>query len=236
MILSTLPVGHGRVRSAWRVSLIVLSAAAACESPRPRVTRDSAAGEPADTVEPPSPRFATDATLSISSAGSVAHAMRMLSDNFAAREAVQILRESTAVIGAASSRQREHTSDIVAGDEAALSPRPNAAQVTWYVRFARDRIVPADSGSERDTSSIDSTTVYGLSIPSNAPNPGYAERFVRFVLSADGERILRAAHLDPFTPPTLVGTKAPSAIVALITAVGGTRPGQSRHHGGRASD
>ena len=225
MTLLTFPVGHGRARSAWRVSLLVLSAAAGCEFSRPRATRDSTAGKPVDTVAAPSNRFATDASLSISSDGRIAPAIRTLADRFAAREAVQVLLERTELVGAASSRQHERTPDIVAVDAGALSRLPNA-EVSWHIRFARDRIVLASRDSERATA-VDSTTVYGLSIPSDAPNARYAERFVRFVLSPDGERILRAAHLEPLEPPSLTGTKAPPAIVAMITAMGTTRSEQS---------
>ena len=44
-----------------------------------------------------------------------------------------------------------------------------------------------------------------------------AERFVTFLLSHDGRRILRRQHFDALTQPTLVGDGAPSSIQALMT-------------------
>ena len=232
MTLSTLPVGRRRVRPAWRVSLLVLSAAWACSSPRPRAIRDSAAGELADTVEPPSNRLATDATLSILSVGSVAQAMRILSDTFATREAVQVRRDTSTAVEAATSYEPKRTPDLVAVEEAGFSRLPRAAQITWYVRFATDSLSAAVQPPIADTTAGTAPRVngrpivYGLSIPSTAPNARYAERFVRFVLSPEGARILRAAHLDPLIPPSIGGTKAPPSIVALIGATGGPPPSQ----------
>ena len=196
----------GRARAAWLGSSIVLWAVAGCEAPRARVTRDSARGETADTAKPPSPRLATDATLAILSDGFVAPVMRVLSDSFSTREAVQVRRESTDESALADELKR--TPDILILADTALSHLPSAAQATWYVRFV------ADSLTGRPI-------VHGLSIPRNAPNPQHAERFIRFVLSSDGGRILRAAHFDPLRRPILVGKGAPPAIVALITATGG---------------
>ena len=52
--------------------------------------------------------------------------------------------------------------------------------------------------------------VYGLSIPRRAPHPRLAERFVRFLLSDDGRRILRANHLDALDSAVVSGTDAPA--------------------------
>jgi molybdate/tungstate transport system substrate-binding protein len=43
--------------------------------------------------------------------------------------------------------------------------------------------------------------VYGLSIPTDAPHRGPAERFVRFLLSDQGRAILRREHLDALDAP-----------------------------------
>ena len=60
--------------------------------------------------------------------------------------------------------------------------------------------------------------VYALSIPRAAPHPEAAERFVWFLLSADGRRILRGAKLDALSAPVLVGTGAPQRIASLVEA------------------
>ncbi|HZO17452.1 MAG TPA: substrate-binding domain-containing protein [Gemmatimonadaceae bacterium] len=52
--------------------------------------------------------------------------------------------------------------------------------------------------------------VYGLSIPRRAPHPRLAERFVRFLLSDDGRRVLRANHLDALDSTVASGTDAPA--------------------------
>jgi ABC-type molybdate transport system substrate-binding protein len=52
--------------------------------------------------------------------------------------------------------------------------------------------------------------VYALSIPKSAPHPQRAQEFVRFLLSADGRRILRGAKLDALDAPVIVGTGAPA--------------------------
>ena len=49
--------------------------------------------------------------------------------------------------------------------------------------------------------------VYGLSIPTHAPHPGPAARFVDFLLSADGRAILRREHLDALDAPITVGQR-----------------------------
>jgi molybdate/tungstate transport system substrate-binding protein len=54
--------------------------------------------------------------------------------------------------------------------------------------------------------------VYAVSIPTGAPHAASAARFVTFLLSGDGKRILHAAQLDALDHPTLVGTGAPAGV------------------------
>lgn len=56
--------------------------------------------------------------------------------------------------------------------------------------------------------------MYALSIPKNAPHPALAERFVRFLLSDDGRRVLRSQHLDALDSAVLEGTGAPEELSA----------------------
>lgn len=63
--------------------------------------------------------------------------------------------------------------------------------------------------------------VYAFSIPAAAPHPALAERFVSFLLSPDGRRMLRAAKLDVLDPPVVVGTGVPAAVTS---AIGAARP------------
>lgn len=59
--------------------------------------------------------------------------------------------------------------------------------------------------------------VYALSIPIEAPHPELAERFVAFLLSPEGKRVLRAGKLDALDEPLLVGSGVPAAVAAHAT-------------------
>ena len=54
--------------------------------------------------------------------------------------------------------------------------------------------------------------LYALSIPVAAPNRDLAERFVAWLLSEDGRRVLRAAELDAIATPIIVGQDVPDVI------------------------
>lgn len=56
--------------------------------------------------------------------------------------------------------------------------------------------------------------LFGVSIPRAAPNAALAERFVAYLLSAEGRRILRGAHFDALEAPVLVGDGAPPSLRA----------------------
>jgi len=59
--------------------------------------------------------------------------------------------------------------------------------------------------------------VHALTVPSAAPHPAAAERFVERLLSAEGRAALRAAHVDLLSPPQMVGA-APAWVRALTVA------------------
>lgn len=54
--------------------------------------------------------------------------------------------------------------------------------------------------------------VYGISIPAAAPHRQLAERFMVWLLSADGRRVLREARLDALEAPVAIGKDIPEAI------------------------
>jgi molybdate/tungstate transport system substrate-binding protein len=56
--------------------------------------------------------------------------------------------------------------------------------------------------------------VYGLSIPRRAAHPRVAERFVMFLMSDDGRRVLRANHLDALDSAVVFGESAPAGLSA----------------------
>lgn len=87
---------------------------------------------------------------------------------------------------------------------------------TWYAQAA----VRVAGRSAGDTIEVrGEPIVYAVSIPLSAPHAALAERFVVFLLSEDGQRVLRDARLDALEKPVLVGTGAPESIAAL-----GSRP------------
>jgi len=55
--------------------------------------------------------------------------------------------------------------------------------------------------------------VYALTIPNAAPHRAIAEQFVRYLLSADGRRELRAQGLDALEVPFFVGTNIPESVI-----------------------
>jgi molybdate/tungstate transport system substrate-binding protein len=54
--------------------------------------------------------------------------------------------------------------------------------------------------------------VYALSIPRRAEHPRLAERFVMFMMSEDGRRVLRANHLDALDSAVVSGEGAPGGL------------------------
>jgi len=60
--------------------------------------------------------------------------------------------------------------------------------------------------------------VYALSIPKAAPHPAAAERFVAFLLSPDGRRLMRAHNLDALGAPIIIGNGEPAAVRAAASA------------------
>jgi molybdate/tungstate transport system substrate-binding protein len=56
--------------------------------------------------------------------------------------------------------------------------------------------------------------VYALSIPRRAAHPRLAERFVMFLMSEDGRRVLRANHLDALDSAVVSGDGAPAWVSA----------------------
>ena len=58
--------------------------------------------------------------------------------------------------------------------------------------------------------------MFALTIPLQAENRALAERFLAYVLSADGRRVLRTQHLDALDRPVAFGTGVPTALRGLL--------------------
>ena len=68
--------------------------------------------------------------------------------------------------------------------------------------------------TERDTITVRGTPIiYGLTIPRGAPHRAAAEHFVTYLFSPEGRAAMSRGHMEPLTPPVLVGS-APEAIHA----------------------
>jgi molybdate/tungstate transport system substrate-binding protein len=81
--------------------------------------------------------------------------------------------------------------------------RDSAFYATATVRVIGHR--PGDSLTMRGE-----PIVYALSIPRRAPHPRLGERFVQFLVSDDGRRILRANYLDALDSAVVSGEGAPA--------------------------
>jgi molybdate/tungstate transport system substrate-binding protein len=57
-----------------------------------------------------------------------------------------------------------------------------------------------------------SPILYALSVPIQSPHPAAAARLAGFLLSAEGRRMMRAAHVDALDHAVFVGTGVPAAI------------------------
>jgi len=58
---------------------------------------------------------------------------------------------------------------------------------------------------------------YGATIPTDAPSPAAARRFLALLLGAEGQRLLRRAGFHPLAPPTCRGCAArPAALRPLV--------------------
>lgn len=55
--------------------------------------------------------------------------------------------------------------------------------------------------------------LFGVTVPRAGPHPQLAERFVAFLLSPDGQEILRREHFDALPAPVLVG-HAPAVLIS----------------------
>jgi molybdate/tungstate transport system substrate-binding protein len=56
--------------------------------------------------------------------------------------------------------------------------------------------------------------LFGVTVPLGAPHSGAGERFVAYLLSPEGRRILRRTHFDALDAPALMGQSVPSLIVS----------------------
>lgn len=100
------------------------------------------------------------------------------------------------------------------------SPADSAGYATAQVRVRGK--TPGDSVTFRGQ-----PIVYALSIPKKAPHPELAERFVAYLISGDGARIMRATGLDVLDKPIVVGSNVPTAVAAAAKRTNGATASDS---------
>jgi molybdate/tungstate transport system substrate-binding protein len=85
------------------------------------------------------------------------------------------------------------------------APQDSAVYATATVRVHGR--TPRDSVTFRG-----SPILFAVTVPNGAPHRALAERFTAFLLSADGQRILRAQHFDAIGAPFAVGAELPASL------------------------
>ncbi|MFI5229033.1 MAG: extracellular solute-binding protein [Gemmatimonadales bacterium] len=92
----------------------------------------------------------------------------------------------------------------------------DAADSADYARVST-RVAGAHPG---DTVTMRGAPIlFGLSIPVQAEHRALAERFVDYVLSAEGQRVMRGQRLDAIERPYTVGANVPEAVGARTPRV-----------------
>ncbi len=77
--------------------------------------------------------------------------------------------------------------------------------------MASTRVVGTRAG---DTITVRGRPIlFGVTVPRGAPHRALAERFVAYLLSEEGRRILRATRFDALERPEIIGAGAPAALL-----------------------
>jgi molybdate/tungstate transport system substrate-binding protein len=95
----------------------------------------------------------------------------------------------------------------------ALPPQVNLSDLAMAASYAE---VTVDAGSlgKKQAKPI----IYGLTIPSNAPDPALAEKFIGFVLGPQGQAIMRSNGFVVINPALASSQgKVPAALQSLTT-------------------
>jgi molybdate/tungstate transport system substrate-binding protein len=95
----------------------------------------------------------------------------------------------------------------------ALPPQVNLSDQAMAVSYAK---VTVNAGSLGNLTA--KPIIYGLTIPSNAPDPALAEKFIGFVLSPQGQAIMRANGFTVINPALASSQgEVPAALQPLTT-------------------
>lgn len=227
--------------------LLLIAYVVACQPATSRDAPDTTGGRGIigmvrDSVRTP---IASDATLSILSATPLSDAIGVAADSFAVREAVRIVHERFPSPASEVSPTDGELPDIVVLADSTLDALfIRTEQARWYLPFARERpviVAPDTAAATGRDSSVrrrlrgragaraprDSVAApppppprrYALTIPRRASNPALAERFVRYLFSDEGRRVLLRAPLDLVDPLTAIGSEVPAAVAAVADSI-----------------
>jgi molybdate/tungstate transport system substrate-binding protein len=95
----------------------------------------------------------------------------------------------------------------------ALPPQVNLSDQAMAAGYAKATISAGSLGSLTAK-----PIIYGLTIPSNAPDPAVAQKFIAFVLSPQGQAIMSANGFAVITPALSSSQgKVPAALQSLTT-------------------
>ena len=78
--------------------------------------------------------------------------------------------------------------------------------------YAQAKVRPKSAGNNDTVTYTGSPILYALSVPAQSPHPAAAARLAAFLLSDEGRRMIRAAHVDALDHAVFVGTGVPAAI------------------------
>jgi molybdate/tungstate transport system substrate-binding protein len=115
-----------------------------------------------------------------------------------------------------------HEVFLGAASDSAISPPASITLPRAVPTVARDSLAaPRDSlAAPADSIVVRGAPIaYAISIPLDAPNPSVAARFVRFLLSEQGRRALRQAHLDVPARVIAIGSGVPAPVAAAVDSV-----------------
>jgi molybdate/tungstate transport system substrate-binding protein len=96
----------------------------------------------------------------------------------------------------------------------ALPPQINLSDQSMAADYAKVTINAGGSIGEKQAKPI----IYGLTIPSNAPDPALAQKFIAFVLGSQGQSIMQANGFVTIAPALASSQdKLPAALQSLTT-------------------
>jgi len=96
-----------------------------------------------------------------------------------------------------------------------LPPEIDLGEPADSARYAAASVRVAGNTPRDSVTFHGAPIAFALSIPANAPHSATAAKFIVYLFSDDGQRVLRAAKLDVLVRPVITGARAPDAIARL---------------------